>query len=339
MNGLCKRNCSTCVFSHQCSGCSLCEVAVCDLHCNKCSSICPKRPGAFLYLQANGGAEIKLQQNKNYDLPVHIPILPDRMKSRPPFELLPVIAVHGGNMFSRNGERINASYGNHGFHKALNIDLRTKGILEFYVKDRTLEGFWDKRKTIYSEIKKMNFSGVIAPNFSVYEDTARMDHIYNMKRSSIVYNELMDEGIPAIPDISWYSRADLDRWCKEIVKSKVKTISFSFQVVDTALKASNLWKSYLLGFRYLCENIPSNINIIIAGLISKIKVAELYKAANGQTLHILNQSAFVQSRRATVSETREQNRDIPFDDLFIQNVNYFNRAYQEISDNYKNLKG
>lgn len=330
MSGLCGRDCRVCTLEDQCGGCSLCEVALCDVHCDRCFSLCPKRDYAFCYFQSlNNESSGDLRANDNYALPLHIPILPDRMKMRPDYDLLPVIAVHGGNMFSRNGSRINPSYSQHGFQKALNVDPRTKAILEFYVKDRTLEGFWDNRKEIYPVLKKMDFSAVISPNFSVYEDTPRLDHQYNIKRNMIVYNELQEHGIPAIPDISWFNRNDIERWSRVIVDHSIKTIAFSFQVVDIALKASNIWKSYLMGFRYLCEGIPRDVSIVIAGLVSKPKVRALYQTAAGQSLHILNQSAYVQSRRGVLSGSRSRDLESPFDTLFFQNLEYYQKTYEE----------
>lgn len=339
MEGLCNRNCSQCIlYENYCSGCSLCEAALCQENCETCFSLCFKRPGAYVHFQDIGGAEIKIKKNQLISFSTHIPILPDHFKIKPIYELMPVVAVHGGNMFSSNGERISPTYLNKGYKGALNLDKRTRGILQFYVKDRTLEGFWDKRKDIYPELKKMKFDAVIAPNFSVYEDTPRIDHIYNMKRSSIVYNELLDVGINAIADIAWYDYKDLTRWYKAINQSNVKLIAFSFQTVDIALKASNIWKSYILGFRYLCENISSDVEIILAGIVSPSKIMELYKASKGQKLHILNQSAYIQSRRGILSQTKKSALDFTFDQLFEKNLIYYSKAYNEIISNQEKEK-
>lgn len=330
MKGLCDRRCSQCLVFKDCGGCSLCEVSLCEGRCHTCFSLCFKRPAATTYLISIGGAKLHLQQNKKLSFPVQIPILPDRLKAKPRHDLMPVIGIHGGNMFARNGEKINNSYLHKGFAAALNIDKKTEGILQFYVSDRTLEGFWDNRQEIYSDLKKMNFSGIISPNFSVYEDAPRVDHLYNMKRTSVVYNEMLDKGLPAILDVSWYNKSDLVRWCSAIKGSNVKTIAFSFQVVDVALKASDLWKSYILGFRYLCKNISKDTSIFIAGAVSRNKIAEIFKASRGQKLHILNQSAFVQSRRGISSETRKSKPDLSFDELFLQNIIYFNNTYRTL---------
>ncbi|MEW9124928.1 MAG: DUF4417 domain-containing protein [Thermotaleaceae bacterium] len=325
----CTRDCKECFLYKDCGGCSLCERSLCQEKCHNCFSLCFHRPKAAAYIKSLGGIEINAAKNGEITLPKHIPILPDRLRAQPALSEMPLVGVHGGNMFARNGEKINKSYLEKGFAGALNLHENTRGVLEFYVKDRTLEGLWDKRKEIYPKLREMNFTAVIAPNFSVYEDTPRLDHLYNMKRSVTTYNEMMEAGICAVPDISWYGFEDLRRWAEAINRENIKTISVSFQVVDVRLKASGVWKSYLLGFRYLCQNIPSDVQIIIAGLVSKEKVGSLYKACGSRKLHILNQSAYVQSRRGILSETRKANPQMDFDTLFRENISYFNRIYRE----------
>lgn len=333
MKGLCKRDCSICPLKGTCGGCSLCEASLCSNNCSMCFSICPKRTYSFEYLKSIGGAKLNLISNeflKDLELPTHIPILPDKLKDRLDHRLVQVAGIHGGNMFSSNGEKVRRSYLEKGYKKALNLDDKTKGILEFYVKDRTLEGFWDKRHEIYPVIKNIDFQAVIAPNFSVYDDSSRIDHLCNIKRSSIVYNEMIREGINAVPDISWYNATDLERWIMAINRYNIKLIAFSFQVVGVNLKASTLWKQYLTGFRYLCKRISKDVRIIIAGIVSEKRVKEVVNALAGQRIHILNQSSYIQSRRGTMSETREQNQSIPLNKLLIKNITYFNRVYEEL---------
>jgi len=325
---LCKRNCkANCLYYKECGGCSLCEASLCSKNCNACFALCFQRKGIDSLLKDLNST---IKTNTFINLPYHIPILPDPLRKIPD-ELNRTIAVHGGNMFSRKGEHIYKKYREKGFQEALKIPSDIEGILEFYVKDRTLEGFWDKRKTIYPNLKNINFKAVIAPNFSVYEDAPRIDHLYNMKRSRTVYNELLDYGINSIPDISWYNRQDLEWWANEITHKNIKLIAFSFQVVDVGLKTSNIWRFNLLGFRYLCQNIPSDVHIIVAGVVSPFRVYEVISASGGRKIHILNQSAFVQSRRGVLSENRQSCPELSFDDLFKRNLEYFNNLYYQMN--------
>jgi len=329
--GLCGNNCNTCILKSVCGGCSFCEASICQRKCNHCSSTCFIRDPFHtkLYFTSIGGPDIELKKNRALDLPVHIPILPDKLQNTPDFEIIPFVAVHGEKLLSNNGEKINQRYLDKGYAGALNLSPKTKAILEFYVRDRTIEGFWDNRKSIYTDLKNLNFSSVISLNFSVFEDAPRADHLQNIKRSSIVYNELLDAGISAIPDIAWYNIEDLKRWAAAINTSNIKMIAFSFQTVDVGLKTSNAWKSYLLGFRYLCQNISSNIKILVAGISTPFKVYELHRASQGQSIHILNNSAYIQARRGMRSENRLQDKGLTFDELFHENIKYFNMAYSD----------
>ncbi|MDT8718276.1 DUF4417 domain-containing protein [Clostridium sp. 19966] len=326
----CGRSCKACAINNRCGGCSLCEVSLCRKQCDKCFILCPERPEAFNYLSSISDGSVLLG-NKLVILPEHIPIIPDLLKEPPNFSVMPAIAVHAGAMFSRNGEQINRRYTEKGYAGALNIDPRTKAILEFYVKDRTLEGFWDNRKNIYDDLKKLNFYAIIAPNFSVYEDAPRTDHLFNIRRSIEVYNEMIQSGIMAIPDIAWYNINDLDSWIELINKNSIRTIAFSFQVVDVQLKASNLWKSYMLGFRYMCQNIKQEVEIIIAGISAPRRIKEIFAAAGGRKLHVLNQSAYIQSQRGMLSEGRKTLLEIPKNELLKLNIKYFNIMYAQMN--------
>lgn len=327
--GLCGNSCNTCILESICGGCSLCEASICNENCNKCAATCFKRDPFHTKLYITSlGPEMSLKKNKVIDLPVHIPILPDKLHTIPDYDIMPLVAVHGEKLLSNNGEKVNHRYLDKGYTGALNLHPETKAIVEFYIKDRTLEGFWDNRKNIYKDIKQLNFSSVISLNFSVFEDAPRVDHISNIKRSSIVYNELLDSGINAIPDIAWYNVTDLNRWISVINNSKLKMIAFSFQTVDVGLKTSNDWKHSLLGFRYLCQNISSDIKILVAGVVSPFKFFELQKVSNGQSIHILNNSAYIQARRGMRSETRLPD-GLHFEELFQENVKYFNSAYSD----------
>lgn len=254
MISLCGRDCNSCVMKKEkmCNGCSMCDVSFCKCgeKRKRCMVVCPNKFGSFTLVK-NTIVKEPLIGNKPLDLPIYIPVMPDKIKESFNFKANKnIIAVHGEFFLNAAGSKITGAY-NPGFRAALNLKEDLSGILEFYIKDRTLEGFWDNRKSIYKELKHQDFLGIIAPNFSVYEDAPRLEHIYNIQRSKTVYNEMRSEGLPAIPDVSWYSKEDLNFWIREIKANNIKTIAFSFMNVDTKLKASNSWKHYLLGFKIL----------------------------------------------------------------------------------------
>ncbi|EHR1329075.1 DUF4417 domain-containing protein, partial [Clostridium perfringens] len=201
--------------------------------------------------------------------------------------------------------------------------------------DRTLEGFWDNRKSIYKDLKRQDFLGIIAPNFSVYEDAPRLEHIYNIQRSKIVYNEMIREGLPAIPDISWYSKEDLNFWIREIKANNIKTISFSFMNVDTKLKASNSWKHYLLGFKILNFKIPLDVEIVVVGISSVQRIEEILKISKSRKISFMHQAAWVNSRNGvSVKDKKQLDKSISKDDIFKNNLEFYTSEYNKLYEKY-----
>ena len=325
---LCGRDCNSCTMQLHCQGCSLCEYLFCDKECHRCFSLCPNRAASYPYLMNIGGGKVELKPNKINVLPAFIPVLPDRFPVRTKTQ--EIIGIHGGNLLSSNGERVAKVYRNKGLQEALNLDNPVKGVLQFYVKDRTIEGFWDKRKELYKQLKEFPWEAIISPNFSVYEDAPRIDHLYNIKRSNVIYNELLEEGFPTVPDISWYNRIDLDQWIREINDSNINTISYSFQTVSTTTKAANIWRHYLMGYEYLMKNVPSDVNVIIAGISSPERLRYVRMAGKQENrISILNQTAYIKSRRGELAEKegKDMQGDLNKEQIFARNIEFYKNEY------------
>ena len=72
--------------------------------------------------------------------------MPDKIKESFNFKANKnIIAVHGEFFLNAAGSKITGAYNPRIFRAALNLKEDLSGILEFYIKDRTLEGFWDNR--------------------------------------------------------------------------------------------------------------------------------------------------------------------------------------------------
>jgi len=335
MKNLCNKNCSLCSFFERCGGCSLCEASICNNNCVNCGTLCFKRGNSIQYLKTlDLSEEVRDMDHGSADIPYYIPVFPDKLNIK--IDGIKMIGVHGANFLSQSGEKVRKIYREKGFREALNIDKSVNGILQFYIKDRSLEGAWDNRKELYRDIVAQNFKFVIAPNFSVYDDCSRLDHMYNINRSIIFHDELLDKGIRVIQDISWYNINDLNFWIERINKSNSKIIAFSFQTVDVRLKAYNGWKHYLAGFKYLCSKLSGRMKIIIIGISSYTRINEIKRAAESAvtskiTIHILNQAAYIHSQRGMRSEGRVRDIETSRSELLKQNLNYFKYICQEIN--------
>lgn len=329
------RKCSRCSknLDGSCRGCSLCDVALCKCGQEKikrCLVRCPKKLGTFRGIKELESNDILLE-NSDYKLPGYIPIMPDKIRSQFNFSKVNnTVGIHGEFLLSASGEKVSPIYEMRGFKRTLNLPGEINGILEFYIKDRALEGFWYNRKEVYEQLKKQNFKAIITPNFSLYEDAPRSEHLYNIQRVKKVYNEMIKAGLPAILDVIWATNEDLEFWINEINKSNIKTIAFSFMNVDTRLKASNAWRHYLLGYKILVSRINPNIEIIIAGISSIQRFVEIKKISKNRTISILHQAAWVNSRKGFSSKEKKQlDRSITKDEIFQMNLDYYSDEYNK----------
>jgi hypothetical protein len=322
--GICGANCESCKIKNECNGCSMCEASICKKYCCYCDALCPNRYGNAKYsfeILNSLNSNYKLNGNKKIWLPKFIPGLPDKINVDID---LPLVALDGDKFLSSDGRNIAKRFTEVGIHEAMGLKPESKVLLHFYIKDRKLNGLWLNRKELYKKLKQFNFYGIISPNFSVYEDAPRMDHLYNIKKNIQVYNEMIENNLPTIPDVNYYSVHDLKRWCHEINKSNIRTVSFSLQVVDVRLKASNTWKHYIAGLRYFRRNTSPEVNIIIPGISSHRRYSNLKEAAAGHDISIISKTPYLQSTKGILSETGKKMSNLSKSELFILNFKYYN---------------
>lgn len=330
----CKCNCERCAYKERCGGCVNCEAIFrCSDDCSKCFYSCRSRPNAAAYLDALG--EFELLPNDKYASPYFIPTIPSPLKeSNYRLEQMPWVGIHGLMYMTDNGLGVTPTY-QRGFDKALNVKEGTKAVLHFYMQDIPLEAWWSKadKKDFYDITKRLNFSFVVSPNFSVYEDAPRFEHMLNIKRSMLIYNDLRNHGIPAIPDVSWATLEDLKLWAAAITHSGIKTIAFSFQTVG-ALKASHVWKDYMLGLRYLCENIPEDVKVVGVGISSEERASAFLRSIGNREFSIISSFAYFRSRSGAKYGSKKF-VNMTFDELLLLNIKMANDVYEKLDKNRK----
>jgi len=133
------------------------------------------------------------------DLPLHLPVLVQAYAD--PIGL-PWVALHGGRVFGLTGKRLTPKH-RRPLREVYQLAPTTKLALEFYVEDRVLEGLWASRRFVIRELSQLAVDLVLTPNFSVWHDHPRFEQLVQQRRAFIFYHELIEAGLPAIPDIGW----------------------------------------------------------------------------------------------------------------------------------------
>lgn len=291
--GNCERNCPA--YGAECSGCPGCDrlLNACQSQrgaCGKCILFCPDRPGAWRYVSDEIGGSFSLPPKEpvalpKVEIPPYMPLVTAPLQEECPEGGFEWLAVHGGKV------RREVWRGEVSVHEQFRLPQGKKVILHWFVKDRYLEKFWSNRAAYIPVLRE--FDAVFAPNFSIYENSPRIEHLVNMKRTAIAVQEMARAGIRVIPDVTWYRREDIDRWLEFLDLTKAETAAFSMQVVGR-LKGCSAWQSYLAGLRYFAQRFEGRI--VLIGVNSREKLIEAFRAA-GRPLSVVDTTSFVTARK------------------------------------------
>ncbi|OPY61138.1 MAG: hypothetical protein A4E56_02245 [Pelotomaculum sp. PtaU1.Bin065] len=319
----CGRDCDTCRFLMDfCPGCSEdCGASACkDRQCMRCDYLCPGRPGAIAFLNSLGGPEFPTLKGQKVKWPGQVPqLLPavaTRFTEMPAPGQLPWVAMNAARMvISRAYEAggLRRDKGNmRGFAR---VHKDTKIVLHMYIPDPPLEAFWRTREKFYPALRE--FDLVIAPNFSVYTDSPMLEHLINMKRSILVYSEMLAAGVKAILDVSWGAYTDLDRWSNFIQENNIPVVSTSIQTVGQ--NAGNSWREYLKGVCYLCRQISEKTIIILCGAGTAEKMWQIKSELKQQVVFLTTQP-FLLARKGRMIDRRLAPGARDYDRLFLENT-------------------
>ncbi|OPX83399.1 MAG: hypothetical protein A4E53_04638 [Pelotomaculum sp. PtaB.Bin104] len=114
-------------------------------------------------------------------------------------------------------------------------------------------------------------------------------------------------------------------------------VATSAQTVGTGLHTLGSWKGYLAGIRYLAEQLPTGVGIIIVGVSSPRKVSiALREMGHRREISFMNSQAFMVARKGRLIEQNGNielmNKGIDFDALFLLNGLALTRCYGDIKE-------
>ncbi len=91
--------------------------------------------------------------------------------------------------------------------------------VHFYEDDVNFERIWRNPQKYLEILKK--FKGVISPDFSVYRDMPLIMQLWNIFRSRVIGNWLIENGINVIPNIRFGDARTIDASCEGISSNSV----------------------------------------------------------------------------------------------------------------------
>jgi hypothetical protein len=181
----------------------------------------------------------------------------------------------------------------------LRIPDEKKIILVGYGTDPLVEAFWTRRKRLYPFLAEKKFDLVLAPNYSMYASQPRAEHLLNFRRNLLVASEMLDAGIPAVPNIYWFRKEDIDRYLSWAVDVEPEILAFNLQTQRT----KEDWETMVMpGLSYFAAMMNPSIHLLITGTIRPERLADLIELFGTKRITLFTQSPIQEGRHGKVIE-------------------------------------
>ena len=257
------------------------------------------------YLSDAGGPHLDIDRadwnhSRLPELPQYIPVLEKSVKRLHPlprrqaygiplakainvresFELPPTLA--GGNV-----------------HDKLGVCRDTAVVLFMAWKDAVLHRVWrdGEVEELWSGVSDQGYSAIVAPNFSVWTDAPRLEHLVEMKRTLVITDMIRRTGLPAIPHLYFTldRPQDRQRWASWLRRNPdISTISVNLQLLlkrsGTRERAQH-YEAIVTQLRMLASEVDRPLTAIVQGPVQPADIRPLgttglrIVVANGRAYH------------------------------------------------------
>ena len=337
----CGLDCERCPAARRCgSACNYCTIAVHNVAPTACAGCGYCRDNPLLVMSARqsvmdylGGLDLTWPRPVVHPalpvIPSHLPVLVQAYAD--PVE--PAwVAIHGGRLLGTTGRQITSKHRS-GLHGAYRLGPKTRIALEFYVEDRVLEGLWVHRREIIEDLKRLDLDLVITPNFSVWYDHPRFEQLVQQRRAFILYHELLEAGLPAIPDVGFSLFEPDGRLWAEWVNAESGIRAVSLFCGGRKVHADR--RAHLESVEDIAlfdQAVRRDVTFLIGGVHGRDRIADYRRAAPGRRLSFCNGMAYslAQRRRLLASGYPKVARSAR--ECFLLNCAENDRAYAELLD-------
>ena len=326
--------CETCPFLRICGGwneqCSFCG---CTRDCSRCSVRCARRFDAGLWVRDAEGLgfdDLRWTQLPLPDLPRFIPQVDGhRLCAFDEGLSWPAYAIGLRRVLSLATGRLRRAWQGRTARDVLRAPETTKLVLAGYGTDPLIERFWTNqhRERLIEQVAALGFDLVLAPNYSVYGNQPRFEHLLNIKRNALIAARLSEAGVPAVPNVYWYRRIDLERQLEWIRREQVRAIAVNLQT----FRSKSDWAMATDGLRLLATELPPGTRVLATGCSRAPRISFLRELFPDLVLVSQNAQAYARHGAVMTPAGRKQTYGRT-EDLFFANVRFYARLMEGAID-------
>jgi Domain of unknown function (DUF4417) len=322
--------CESCPFLQICGGWNTeCSYCGCTRDCSKCSVRCARRLDAGLWVrdvEGLGFEDLRWTHRPLPDLPRFIPQVDGhRLSAFDEGLSWPAYAVGLRRVFSLSTGKLRRAWQGRTAREVLRAPDGTKLVLAGYGTDPLIERFWTNqhREALFDAVASLGFDLVLAPNYSVYGNQPRFEHLLNIKRNALVAARFWQAGVPAVPNIYWYRHIDLERQLEWIRREQVAAVAVNLQTFRS--KAD--WAMAEEGLRFLAAELPPGSRVFATGCSRAGRIALLRDLFPDLVLVSQNAQAYARHGAVMTREGRKQTHGRT-EELFFANVRFYSRLME-----------
>lgn len=270
---LCSGSNSDCSYC----GCAIAEAGAPANACGGCPIRCGSRTDIAAWMADVGGTlafDDIVVDGRLPDLPSFIPMTDGSAVTELDASLRwPAYGVGLRRVFSPDTSTMYKRFAGKQAREVLALRDDQKAVLVGYGEDPLVEAFWTYRRRdgLVEEIAAQGWDLVLVPNFSIYGNWPRAEHLLNMRRCLLLAQEFADAGVAAVPNLYWFRLEDLERYRRWIEDAPPPAIAINLQTV----RENTNWDTWALpGLFWLAENTPQDMPVIVTGLSREDRIRQ-----------------------------------------------------------------
>ena len=204
--------------------------------------------------------------------------------------------------------------------RAMGLADNRLAVLTGYAEDPLVEAFWSNRFALTDQIAGQGWDLVLAPNFSMYGNFPRAEHLINFRRNLLIARDMIDAGIPAVPNLYWFRLEDLERYEELLVQVTPAAVAVNLQTFRT----DRDWDTMAIpGLTYLASGFPTETTLIVTGTSRASRIGQLRSLFPDVVLVAQNPTIYARKHAVMTTRGREARPEATVGECFAETVRFY----------------